>query len=67
MVLLAIVGILVLIDVALWVQNLATRNNQIGVLAVTIILVLQALGQKQQNERYARYLHTLQEEGHGAS
>jgi hypothetical protein len=66
-VLLAIVGILALVDVALWVQNLATRNNQIGILAVTIILVLQALGKKQQNERYDRYLQTLQEEGHDAS
>jgi hypothetical protein len=59
-VLLAVVGILALVDVALWVQNLATRNNQIGVLAVTIILVLQALGKKQQNDRYYRYLQTLQ-------
>jgi hypothetical protein len=66
-VLLAVVGILALVDVALWVQNLATRNNQIGVLAGTIVLVLQALGKKQQNDRYDRYLQTLQEEGHDAS
>ncbi|MGI4823395.1 MAG: hypothetical protein ACRYFV_19460 [Janthinobacterium lividum] len=66
-VVLVVVGILALVDVVLWVQNLATRNNQIGVLAVTIILVLQALGKKQQNDRYDRYLQTLQEEGHNAS
>jgi hypothetical protein len=66
-VLLAVVGILVLVDVAFWVQNLATRNVHISVLAGAIVLVLQVLGQKKQNDRYARYLHALQEEGLGAS
>lgn len=38
----------------------------ISVLAGAITMGLLVLGQKQQNDRYYRYLHTLQEEGHGA-
>jgi hypothetical protein len=66
-VLVVVIGILALVDVVLWVQNLATGKVHLTVLAAMIVLVLQVLGQKQQNDRYTRYLQTLQEEGHDAS
>jgi hypothetical protein len=66
-VLVVVIGILALVDVVLWVQNLATGKVHLKVLAAMVVLVLQVLGQKQQNDRYYRYLHTLQEEGHNAS
>jgi hypothetical protein len=50
-VLVVVIGILALVDVVLWVQNLATGKVHLKVLAGMIVLVL----------------HTLQEEGHNAS
>jgi hypothetical protein len=67
LVLVVVIGILILVDVVFWVQNLATGKVHLKVLAAMVVLVLQVLGQKQQNDRYTRYLHTLQEEGHNAS
>lgn len=64
-VLLAGLGALVVADVGFRLLYPAAKGETVGLLVGAVALALQVLGQKKNDDRYGRYLQTLQEQGPG--
>jgi hypothetical protein len=64
-VLLAGLGALVAADLGFRMLHPAISGETVGLLAGAVALALQVLGQKKNDDRYSRYLRTLQDQGPG--
>jgi hypothetical protein len=66
-VLFTILGILLLVDLWLRWKHPTAKGTSVSVLGVALVTGLQALGQKKQGDRYARYLGELEATGISAA